>query len=274
MEDSLDTSWIQEEEKIESIQHHYIREPMEIINTYFIYVNSNDSIEKIICEKEQCISLYGETAVGIHKDRVLQIIQSKKSRLSYSNNAYKVLSGKTGSRKNGSKRYALQNILSFIVDLEPENVEAFSELDMVLDRVGEGEGEGEGESQWVKASSSFLKVLPIFDEIIIPESIFIFHNINCLYFIFKETDFKPTVKDGMKDGIRTSGIKSILKYSGMTRANRGIENKGITKKVRIFIPEEEQQQQSHSYSTNTTLKNYPETISTTSNKYTRKNEEL
>lgn len=242
MEDSLDTSWIQQEDKIESIQNHYIREPMESINTYFIYINSNDSIEKIICEKEPCIILGPENKVGFNKERLLQIIQNKKYRTS--SNAYKVLSSKShGNKKYGLKKYLLKDLLSFVVDLEPENVEAFSELDI----------------QNSGKSSSFLKVLPIFDEIVIPESIFVFHSINCLYFIFREdVEVSSTI----------GGIKSILKYSGNTRAVRCADKKGITKKVRIFIPDNDA---APVYSSKNTLKNVTEILDNTIHKHTRKN---
>jgi len=58
--------------------------------------------------------------------------------------------------------------------------------------------------------------VPIFDEIKCAPSIFIFHDINSLYFIFKEV---PNPAD----------IKSILK-SGLGSSGGGIR---ITKKVRI-----------------------------------------
>jgi hypothetical protein len=46
----------------------------------------------------------------------------------------------------------------------------------------------------------FFRVLPMYDEIVVPSSLFIFHSINALYFVFKERPSKPLLP-----------LKSILK---------------------------------------------------------------
>jgi uncharacterized protein involved in tolerance to divalent cations len=97
---------------------------------------------------------------------------------------------------DSAKKYRLFDLLSFQIDLESENLQSFVDLD------------NDDELKNV-----FLKSVPIFDEIKCALSIFIFHDINSLYFIFKEI---PNPAD----------IKSILK-SDSTASNR------ITKKVRI-----------------------------------------
>ena len=60
-----------------------------------------------------------------------------------------------------------------------------------------------------------MKKVPIFDSIVIDPSIFIFHDLNSLFFFFKEVD--------------NVVVKSILK--------NGREGGGVTKKVRL-TPEE------------------------------------
>jgi hypothetical protein len=50
--ENLDTSWIEEEEKLFSIQNKCYREPLLDIAMYFIYVNHKDEIEKISKESE------------------------------------------------------------------------------------------------------------------------------------------------------------------------------------------------------------------------------
>ena len=40
----LDTSWIEKEEKINSIQQHSVRELPDKINLYYIYSDTNDSM--------------------------------------------------------------------------------------------------------------------------------------------------------------------------------------------------------------------------------------
>jgi hypothetical protein len=69
-------------------------------------------------------------------------------------------------RKN---KYKLIDILTHFVTLEPENIQSYGD-------------------------SNFIKVLPIIDEIIIPPSIFIFHDINVIYFFFEFCNLKSILK--------------------------------------------------------------------------------
>ena len=76
-DDTLDTSWIDFQYKMENIHEHYIQEPMTDINIFCLYVNSESNIDYVISEKESLTTLSnGKT--GISKDRLLQIIQKKK----------------------------------------------------------------------------------------------------------------------------------------------------------------------------------------------------
>jgi hypothetical protein len=168
--DDLDCSWIDKEEKLGSINSNYIREPIDDIRLFFIYTNCNleiDHVSKDIeCVNNGCI----------HKDRLLQIIQTK--------------------RHHNNKKYRLDDILSFQVDLEPEKIQSFSELDSLDD-----------------ISASFFKSVPIFDEISCIPSIFIFHDVASIFFLFNEVDM---------------AAKSILRNGEDSSRNR------VTKKVRIM----------------------------------------
>jgi hypothetical protein len=168
--DDLDSSWIDKEEKMGASNTNYIREPIVEIQLFFIYINSRLEIEYVSKESESIDS----NASFISKDRLLQIIQTK--------------------RHHNNKKYRMDDLLSFQIDLEPENIQSFSELDSLDD-----------------ISRSFFKSVPIFDEVVCAPSIFIFHDIASLFFMFNEID---TVK------------KSILRSS--SDSNR------ITKKVRIM----------------------------------------
>jgi len=168
--DDLDSSWIDKEEKMGASNTNYIREPIDEIQMFFIYINDRLEIEYVSKESESI----GSDAQRISKDRLLQIIQTK--------------------RHHNNKKYRLDDLLSFQIDLEPENIQSFSELDSLDD-----------------ISSSFLKSVHIFDEVVCTPSIFIFHDIASLFFIFIEID---AVK------------KSILRSA--TDGNR------VTKKVRIM----------------------------------------
>ena len=168
--DDLDSSWINKEEKMGASDTNYIREPIDDIQLFFIYINSELEIEYVSKESEP---IYHDSGC-ISKDRLLQIIQTK--------------------RHHNSKKYRLDDLLSFQIDLEPENVQSFSELDSLDD-----------------ISRSFFKNVPIFDEVICIPSIFIFHDIASLFFMFNEVD--------------SSVKKSILRSNS--------DNHRVTKKVRI-----------------------------------------
>jgi len=77
--EDLDISWIEEHEKLQSVDKNYFREPMETITVTIVYINTNSYIENITSEK-QPLTQNSKTAV-LEKERLLQIIQSKKKKL-------------------------------------------------------------------------------------------------------------------------------------------------------------------------------------------------
>jgi hypothetical protein len=183
--DDLDISWIQEQERIQNIESNYYREPMEFINAYFIYINQNQYIDKILCEKYDLDIKNGGSQ--LNKGTLLQIIQNKKIKNSYS-------------------KYKLIDILQYHVELEPEHIQSY---------VNNGE--------LIEKSKNVLKNISLFDDIGFSPSIFIFHGINCLYFVFQEVE---TIKHNAN---ARKSFKSILKNE-----NREPFKKG-TKKVKISI---------------------------------------
>lgn len=169
--DDLDMSWINDEERIQNMESNYYREPMEIINAYFVYINQNQYIDKIICEKYDLEAIPDHAGSLLNKETLLQIIQNKKIKTLYS-------------------KYKLTDILQYHVDLEPEHIQAYSkngELDIDL------------------KNSKFFKPIAIFDEVEFSPSIFIFHSINGLYFFFQEVEIEKT------NQIPRKSLKSILK---------------------------------------------------------------
>lgn len=104
-----------------------------------------------------------------------------------------------------SKKYKLCDILVYHVNLEPQHIQSFSKTDDLS-----------------TYSKSFLKVLPIADEISIPPSIFIFHSLNSVFFMYKEQDCGSNT--------HSHTIKSILKPA-VSNTNE-VKHKH-TKKVRI-----------------------------------------
>jgi hypothetical protein len=132
-------------------------------------------------------------------------------------------------------KYKLVDVLKFHVTIEPEHIQTFSKNENIEE-----------------ISKDLMKVLPVLDEIKIEPSIFIFHSLNSIYFIFQEV-LKPT-------GDHRHTIKSILKAGGSAGGGGSSGLHKATKKVRIDLPNEKRE--SGKKSTPTFV---------TSNRKTRKN---
>jgi len=167
---NLDTSWIQTEEKIDSIENLYSREQCESIDIFYIYLDKDNAIEKIVSEKE--MPQNGE----ISKERLLKMIQTK--------------------RMVNKKKYKLFDILSFQVDIEPTNIEAFNKNKEINE-----------------ISEHCFKVLPLFDSISCISSIFIFQDINSIYFLFKEPEKFKELKSILKDGEKKNTCTKKVRIS-------------------------------------------------------------
>jgi len=186
VEEDLDISWIAQQERFQNIQNNYRRESMESIDLFFMYLNKNQYIDKILTEK----FVFDTSNTSIKSDQLLKIIQDKKIQTQFS-------------------KYKLIDILTFFVDLEPENIQYYSNTE--------------------SSYSQFFKVLNIPNEIQIPQSIFIFHNINSIYFIFQEYEL-------VKKHNITAVVKSILKPK-----DREPGSLKTAKKVRITGPLDKKQ---------------------------------
>jgi hypothetical protein len=187
IDDGLDTSWIIDQERLQNIQSNYCREPMTSIDLFYIYINRNQYINKILCEKQSIIDLSG----FISKELLLKLIQSKKI-------------------MTANSKYKLSEILSYHVDLEPEQIQSYSH------------------STETDNFNNYFKVLPILDDITITPSIFIFHDINALYFLFQEVDLdKPQHRHTLKSILKTSNHST-------TRSPHESGSQNNTKKVRII----------------------------------------
>lgn len=131
----------------------------------------------------------------ISNERILHIIQNKKV-------------------KTPTSKFKLNEILLYAVDMEPGVMQSFTQDN--------------------SSTSSFLKSISVANDVKIPESIFIFHNVNMLYFIFNEVEMRYTNKN--------STLKSILKPTLDNSSASGTDSgKGSgfgsrqSKKVRINI---------------------------------------
>lgn len=113
------------------------------------------------------------------------------------------------NKRMNSKKYKLMDVLVYHVDLEPQHIQTYSQTNDIP-----------------ASSKSFFKVLPIVDEIHIPHSIFIFHSLSSVFFMYKEVD----------TGSHNHTIKSILKPSSSSASSVPVDPKpSHTKKVRISM---------------------------------------
>ena len=149
-------SWLEIEKKLLEIDKKHVKEPMKTIKCYFLYVNQNDYIEKIDTELVDIMifnsgsSLENENKKGfISKDKVAELITKKSTVF--------------------NKQYTLKETSIYNVDLEPDNVFFYSQ-----------------DADFNEYSKRFFKVLNNGEKIVIHPSIFVFHQINSVYFLFYE----------------------------------------------------------------------------------------
>jgi len=152
----------------------YEREHMNEVVLFFVYMDRHMVIEKII---KDYIDIYDEDddeddCGSISKEKLLHIIQTRRH------------------RPDVVVKYKFMDLLAFHVPLEPHELEGFIKEDDI---------------------GRFMKSLPIFDPVLVDPSIFIFHDLNSLFFFFKEAE---------------NPVRSILK-NGENGSHR------ITKKVRL-----------------------------------------
>jgi len=137
------------------------REPVSSIEMYFIYIDSNLSIEKIVCENEAVILLENGKH-GIHKNRLLEFIQQK--------------------RFVNEKKYKLLNFFHFHVPLEHEQLNSFIKNTTL-------------------ECPEFMKSPSYLSDLIIENSMPIFQDVNSLFFFLKAAEvknFAKTAKSALK----------------------------------------------------------------------------
>ena len=197
----LDTEWVHAYTTLDSIDSHKIREPMTNLNVYYVFIDLDNSIQHIECEKEPIVSFSSSPSSppspppssssppppptgdlsGIHKDRLLQMIHNKK--MSFSSCS--------SSNSRNVRKYTLLHLLFFHVDIEPEHISDFITRDAV------------------DSPSSFLHEHISISDLVVPPSLFIFHDVNALFVFLRE---------------RSSISKTMRNYGA---------NRRVTKKVRF-----------------------------------------
>jgi hypothetical protein len=181
----LDISWLEEHEKLNQIDHNYFREPLDSIDIYSVYVNTDMAIEHIEIERlDVGPPDVGPPDVGVAHDEVvlsqeklLYLIQKKKIR--------------TNPVNGVTIKYSLKDILLYVIELDPVHIQHFAQSEI---------------AECAQLSKPFLKPCKMLDHIILPPSVFIFHSLNGLYLIMQERE-----RDQPKPMIVTSILKKTRK---------------------------------------------------------------
>lgn len=197
---SLDTSWIVEQEKLLNVQSNYCREPMNQIAIHSLFINQNHYIDNIYSEDCQCT--VKDKQSFITQESLMGIIEAKKR-----------------TYMDYNKKYRLHDICSFIVDVDPRNIQKLSQ-------------------QTLDVPSPFFKSVSKTTDILIPDSIFIFHSINALYLIFWEIPqqthshtLKSILKKKKSD---TSSTKKVLIREPLSGSRR-VKKKMSNRTKRIYV---------------------------------------
>jgi hypothetical protein len=172
-------SWIAELERLEQLSQNPMREYSEKIPFTILYINKDNHIESVL-HKSLCLD---ETNI-IRKERLLKLVSSY-------------------SKTNNDSKFICKEILFFNIPIEPEKINQFSQNTFLGDYT---------------SSSQYLQKFPVIDDIHIDPSLFIFHTVNKLYFMFFETQL-PARK-----------LKSCLKGDTSKKIGK------MTKRVRINVP--------------------------------------
>ena len=144
-EEELDISWMDEQKRILAIDHNYQREPLESITFHFCYTNA-DTIYKVLTEKY----LFRDKNSTVPLSDLEKIIQEKS--------------------KMDTIQYDFSEYATFVVDLEPENIQSYVKTEA-------------SQASQVNFMSEKKNVIA---DIVCPQSIFIFHSLNAVIVIFKE----------------------------------------------------------------------------------------
>tara|TARA_B100001173_G_scaffold312252_1_gene332456 strand:+ start:2775 stop:3317 length:543 start_codon:yes stop_codon:yes gene_type:complete len=149
-------NWIK---KNENMLHNEIQEKvyMEEINCFFIFVDSKKNIIKINKESADLEVNIKENHSTLPEKVLLTMIQNQKKNMHNISFLYK-------------------HAFSYLFDYNHDDVIFFIDND--------------------KDFEPSMKEIPLMDNIRIPPSIYIFHDINCLYFFFEEScqNMKPILK--------------------------------------------------------------------------------
>jgi hypothetical protein len=109
-------------------------------------------------------------------------------------------------------QYRLLDMLLYNIDIEPSHIQSFSKINSDVEI----------------ANNRFIQSIPIFNEIYIAPSIFIFHSINSIYIIFHQIDKPETLRE-------TTSLNKITYKNKMKHTKKVCFNLSTMRKTKKYI---------------------------------------
>lgn len=157
-------------------------EYMDSIDIHYIYINQLSQIDKLVTDKH-IFDKYSDSNI-LTKELLMKYVQNKRD---------------TGIR------YKLKDILVYLVKLDPGSVQEFSQAVHLQPYI-----------------DTFLKPLPILDDISFDPTMYMFHNINSIFIIFQEPIIPNSI---LKTGVSKKSTKKVRISPDISVVNESSNNK-------------------------------------------------
>lgn len=222
-ETELSMDWIHDFEKMYSENAHYPREKMDKMNVYYLYVE-NGWITRMVPRKVTMDSLLSDLDMGVYlkelgreglsgfvKERLLETTELISSEELVSRECLKM----------SEKKFVLSEMMLFNVDIEPEKISDLGvDSDGLFRTFSCFVGDSGSEDNWGD-----------FSHIEWNDSVFIFHCVNAVYFVYHLSS--SSSGGGGDDGLGGDGrkVNPILVWDQPGVVGRGRGGGGKTKRV-------------------------------------------
>jgi len=167
-------AWVEEQNKLLNMQINHKREPLKYVKLHFCYVGANDTILRV------------ETKKHIFEQEQEQEQQQPQQLISEAT----ILNIIDNHKKSENVHFTFQELSMFHVDLEPENINSLD-----------------------PAKTTFFKTFPFVSDVQFSNSVFIFHPINSLFFVFKQKSSLKQTNSNSSKSIKKNVVFSSKKHT-------------------------------------------------------------
>ena len=187
----LDTSWLKEEELLENITNQHEKEPLTNTRLNTIFIREEPNDLTIEKVTTEIITLEQSNKKG-------QTILPKEQLL-------KIIQTKR------TDQYKLMDILVYHVAMDHDNIHTVANLEN-------------------PQNNTFMKTLPIIDDIIFDDTLFIFHKLTTIYLFLRSY---PDEEKPLKSILKTANVSTNLNANLSSSVNK------TKKKVQLVIPKKQ-----------------------------------